>query len=123
MTPEEISKLSNEQLNELIAVKRGYEVISRINGSPVTWAIRKDGYLSMIGGLPDYCNSWQWAGELLEEIIAKMNLTKIVVFRDEIDHCEAEFWLVDEKYLTLTWHKSDSPTRAISEAWYLMEGE
>lgn len=117
MTPEEILKLSNEELNELIAVKLGWsksDTFDLWGKVGEHWCRGKD--------LPDYTGSWQSAGELLEEIIAKMNLTKIRVFKDEVDHQESEF-LLEKEYsiLTLNWHKSDLKPRKIAEAYAVME--
>lgn len=71
----------------------------------------------------NFCNSWQYAGQLLEEIIDAMNLTVITIFKDEIDHHEAEAYFDNEyQIIRCAWHKSDCKPRKIAEAFYTMKG-
>jgi len=110
MTPEEISKLTDQELNELIAVQRGWVVAATEYEGGVI--ISKD-WKRLVNGMyvygsPDYANSWQWAGELLDEI------------KEDLDSIT---------YGLIQWHvvvnanqvKRLSLTRAISEAYAIME--
>jgi hypothetical protein len=111
-------------LNELIAAKRGVEFFT-------TYVNTDDKPYSKLE--PDYCNSWQWAGELLESIYEK-NLHINIRFRNKAnvdadfshgnyhnDKIEVEVCSPNIPVMITT--NADSPTRAISEAWYLMECE
>jgi hypothetical protein len=115
MTPEEISKLSNEKLNELIAQKSGWEKIFCIKGGKIFEWHNPDKRLTYL--CPDYCNSWQWAGKLLEEILKKDKVVEII-YRDFLST-----GFVLSGYIDDDGNVFDTPTRAISEAWYLMECE
>jgi len=116
MTPEEISKFTDQELNEAIAVKRG-------------WKKQPSGALEIYEpkfirsySAPDYCNSWQCAGELLVETPFQ---TKLINYEDEGNG--KVYWTCDITNLftgcELAYVTSGSPTRAIAEAWYLMESK
>jgi len=115
MTLDEISKLSNEQLNELIAKQRGY-----IHNSDGRW-IEKDGYPREDYFLPNYCERWQWAGELLGEMPVE---TRLVNFED--DTTGNKFWVCTIVNLVYPnnadiYCQADTPQRAIAEAYAIME--
>jgi len=109
MTPEEISKLSDQELNELIAKKSGMYIEHSIKYECPVYEFN--------GGIwtrcPDFCSSWQLSGELLEAINEneKAWLSKL--------HEKWQVWFTERDVFVI----ADSPTRAISEAWYLMECE
>jgi hypothetical protein len=110
------NSMTCQELNEIIAKKRGYKFQYDNGEYKKLWRDPK-GDIVYEGDFPDYCNSWEFAGELLGELIQKMNLFKIVVFLDEVDHRDVEVFLLNGAYLTLTWHKSDNKCRKIAEAW------
>jgi len=140
MTPEEISKLSDQELNELIAVKRGvcvhdlhdYAKDNRYNhGDYTEWRCRKCKKMfaglhwhrgKMIEDLPDYAGSWTWAGELLNEMPLQ---TKLINYEDEGNG--RMFWtctVTNLVNLRVVAHSSAAtPQRSTAEAWYLMECE
>ena len=95
MTHDEISKLSDKELNELIAKQRGWR----------KWR----GMWASGSNPPDFCNSWQWAGELLETI----NNPKLARHGD--------FWICTADSGMAHTCRADSPTRAIAEAYAIME--
>jgi len=136
MTPEEISKLTDQELNELIAVKRGwiynpYEKFGSLYEPSVLWHNPKTNE-SFYSAAPDFSGLWRWAGELLEEM-ADNGYCPALIF-DDNDHwsvstdgnqtlnfespCD-----VDTSFFVKKESWRDSPTRAIAEAWYLMECE
>jgi hypothetical protein len=130
MTPEEISKLSDEKLNELIAVKRGYENIPEalINDEWVKgsfWSKQGVGYFEKHA--PDYCTSWQYAGELLEEM-PNTGLCPALIYDDDGHWAVANDGTqtlslqegTNDVYTSFFVKKEDwkdSPTRAIAESW------
>ena len=133
MTPEEISKLSDTELNELIAVKRGWKVDYYVDGddeehNKITWLTNKGVLVSSDFGMatlsdfqwaiPDYAGSWRWCGELLVEMANKIERIELV---RALCTNGKKFWCVrgNDKIPNV----SNSPTRAIAEAWYLMECE
>jgi hypothetical protein len=114
-------QMTAQEINEAIAVKRGWKFNPEGERAPSGGIYHyRDGWNRLKPSVPDYCNDWKYAGELLDEIIHKMNLTKIVVFLDEVDHHESEIFLKDDVYLTLNWHKSDNKRRKIALAWLEM---
>ena len=118
MTPDEISKLSNEKLNELIAVKRGYRVLAYdFNGNPEI-VIGEDGLTYSVDEI-DYAGSWTWAGELLNDLVIydDIEIMECGSFSSKTGHSYKYQFSVRDNFTV--W--SESLPRAISEAWYLME--
>jgi hypothetical protein len=113
MTPEEISKLSNEKLNELIAKQRGYEVNKNNMWLQTKVSSLQPFYCQPFP--PNYCNSWQWCGELLIELPG----WEYHVYPDYAIMLRMR--LVNDKWETIQIRSGH--TRAISETWYLMECE
>jgi hypothetical protein len=91
------NEMTNEQLNEAIAIQRGWKPWDQLQGEDAAIEWRRD----KTKRPPDYCNDWKYAGELLEEI--KMDLL----------YCEGEWFVTN-------W--CSSPTRAIAETYAIMEG-
>ena len=120
MTPDEISKLSNQQLNELIAVKREQKPSpGRPTTMPKNWTgVTGSGFRLWIP--VDFCSDWRYAGELLEEMPFQ---TKLINYEDEGNG--RMFWtctVTNLLNMRVVAHSSAAtPTRAIAEAWYLME--
>ena len=133
MTPDEISKLSNQQLNELIAVKRGWKhpISISVSGKiddPNKWWMNpdvKEGWSSdewACTRVPNFCSDWQYAGELFVELVDKSDSAQLCgekFINDEL----AEYWvnIVTRDGDEISTKSNNYPTRAIAEAWYLME--
>jgi hypothetical protein len=118
MTPEEISKLTNQELNELIAVKRGFHKEKNELWYRDQLDSLKTFYCQSFA--PNYCGSWKLSGELLEEMPVE---TSLINFED--DTTGKQFWECKITNLltgnVVLFAGNTSPSRAISEAWYLME--
>ncbi len=110
------SEMTDSQLNEAIAKARG--LLREMNGCDhIQWQVGGD----IKDNPPDYCNSWQYAGELLEEMPFQ---TKLINYEDEGNG--REFWTCNVTNLLngreVAYVQAGSPTRAIAEAWYAMNG-
>jgi len=123
MTPDEISKLSNEQLNELIAKQRGW-VTKHTKRAGTWWEFWKNSTLRRVEEFPpDYCNSWQWAGELLEEM--RQKFFRLAVYQWDYststlivgDYRQGH----DENIHNFEHESKVGATRAIAEAFAIME--
>ena len=113
MTPEEISKLRDQELNELIAVKRGW--VKKHTKKAGTWFELWEGIKLLRitpDEPPDHCNSWTWTGELLEEIKHKIGR---ITFDDK--YWCVWIWFEGGEHRTY----AEILTRAISEAYAIME--
>lgn len=97
--------MNDKELNEKIAVKRGWQF------SPVG-GVKPDGsiyhYYDPENRLrpcpPDYCNSWQWAGGLLEDLPKGYRVWQT-----------RKGWICAK--INAKWIQANSLTRAIAEAW------
>lgn len=113
-----VSEMTDEMLNEAIVLKRGWAKLETHINYPIELWKNKYGLTLLRSQIPDYCTSWQWAGELLEEMPFN---TKLINYEDEVNG--RQFWTcsVTQHYVygrELAYAISSSPTRAISEAWY-----
>ena len=110
-----VHEMTDQELNEAIArIRNEFDV-------KVVFVKIEDGYQKTEQTFfPDYCNSWQCAGELLEEM-AKPNL------RPSLFYCENFKWTCNISILEpegryfehkVSVRNCVFPTRAIAEAWY-----
>jgi hypothetical protein len=125
MTPEEISKLTDQELNELIAVKRGY-----VKGLRNYWTQTFNDSLRPFycePFAPNFTDSWKWAGELLEEM-PNTGLCPALIYDDDGHWAVANDGTqtlslqegTNDVYTSFFVKKEDwkdSPTRAIAESW------
>jgi MoaA/NifB/PqqE/SkfB family radical SAM enzyme len=109
--------MTDQEINEAIAVKRGWKREFSLMGDCYEWNQYDKDSKYICGGeysTPDFANDWRLAGELLEEIIEIDGSIEIV-------HVT---FLV--KGYRISCHVNDdgdvygSPTRAIAEAWLEM---
>jgi hypothetical protein len=122
------SELTDQELNEWIAVKRGicvhdlhdYKKDNRgYCGDYTQWRCRKCkksfGGLHYHGGkmfedMPNYSTSWQYAGELLEEVLMD-NVGNSFEYQPNLFPNRP--WSI----MGIVGNGSTSPTRAIAESW------
>jgi len=116
------SELTDEQLNEEIAKLRGW----KINPLVIDFGLNADvsfKYVSPDGKCqsrcPNFCNSWEWAGELLEEMKdegIELSFGPNHDYSPTINQWCVHFpnWNINYRGI-ITF--SDSPTRAIAEAY------
>jgi hypothetical protein len=114
MTPEEISKLTDQELNELIAVKRGwiynpYEKFGSLYEPSVLWHNPKTNE-SFYSAAPDFSGLWRWAGELLVEVLMDNTGNS---FEYQPNLFPDRPWAI----MGIGGNGSASPTRAIAESW------
>jgi hypothetical protein len=99
---------TDEQVNEAIAIKRGWVCYQPIN----TWFNQETGEYSQ-GNAIDYAHSWELCGELLEEMKASRLLRE-----DDGSWCcifECAEYPTDETISIAVF--APTPQRAICEAW------
>jgi hypothetical protein len=98
------SEMTDQELNQAIGILKGWKNYD--------WSSKYT--------LPDYCNSWEHAGGLLEEM-AKPNLRPSLFYCDNFKWtCNISILEPEGRYFE---HKVSIrncvfPTRAIAEAWY-----
>lgn len=110
----DISGLTDEQVNEAIAVKRGWKTERVLMGLSVEHT-RWIGASGVLLQPPDYTHSWNLCGELLEEIGHNSSVVNL-----QLDHtgftCYVRRYPTANAKLIMT-HSNDTPQRAICEAW------
>lgn len=111
--------MNDQELNEKIAVKRGWTHRTLdINGGIELWT-SPHGMNCAEEEIPDYCNSWQWAGELLDNLKpegVELSYGPNHDFTPTINQWCVHFpnWNVKNRGI-ITF--ADLAQRAISEAW------
>jgi hypothetical protein len=98
-----MTNLTDQQLNEEIALKRGWTYNNGVLYNP--------GNSVWHEGIPDFCNSWEWAGRLLEEILNKEGSIEILHDTFLVHGYHVAYRLNEDGDV------ADTPTRAIAEAW------
>lgn len=112
MTPEEISRMSDRDLNIAIAKKKGWSYIEN-------WNVCVRSNPPDMKPVPDYCNQWGDAGPLLEEMAKKILGFSLSLFSSD-NQWVCSGYLPDKSPLDMD--NSDRPTRAIAEAWLTVNG-
>jgi len=113
-----MNELTDEQLNEEIAKLRGWKKVEVTGG---LWLMfPPEGVDDNYHRAPDFCNSWEWAGDLLEEMKdegIELSFGPNHDYSPTINQWCVHFpnWNIDYRGI-ITF--SDSPTRAIAEAFY-----
>jgi len=115
---------TDEQVNEAIAVKRGWTLKTCSCGRPGC----NDWWMTPDGGVdynqnepPPYTYEWRLAGELLDELPA--DITTLSKYDDSVDG--SDYWeCVTGNALTefSVICASENPKRAICEAWLAWKG-
>jgi hypothetical protein len=115
MKHEEIAKLTDTQLNELIALQYGFE-----RSDDGKWMRKSQTSLE-----PYYCQPfapqftllWQWTGKLLDKMTdASERVTLSYYYEDQPE----DGWYIFSTYKSLSISCNKSTNRAISEAYAVM---
>jgi hypothetical protein len=111
------SEMSDQELNEAIAVKRGWKksINHKIESWRTYWYDPKDPEQHDDGDkcsteVPNYCGKWQYVGELLEEMRG--------ILYHVVQPGDIEQWACSAKGRKSPMEFGCTPTRAIAEAWY-----
>ena len=107
------SKMPDEELNEVIAVKKGWKLWSCVDCMHEYWVTPNGGVDYNQSDPPDYTHSWELCGELLEEMAMDGGGISFMTK-----------WHVDYKagHNTYKMASADTPQRAICEAWLAWKG-
>ena len=111
------SKKTDDELNDAIAVKKGWVFSECIDCHHEYW-IAPDGAVDYNeSDPPDYTNDWRLAGKLLEE----MKFTAVSLFFNQVIDKWGIGWI--DEYNSHHCLYSPTPQRAICEAWLAWKGQ
>jgi hypothetical protein len=106
------STMSDEELNEAIAIKTGWSRYTHHdeNGLWDEWYTPR-GKPSIYNQIPKYIHSWELAGEMLEEMRASL------CFDSDTGLWECEYFTQYGEDEIHRFVRANTPQRAICEAW------